>query len=378
VSRLEDARAGAVRRITDRRWRWRGYLIVALVLAVFCVWPKPYLARARIMPQDTASAAGTTALMTLIGGQAQNVASLLGGGRASNDLYLIIGRSDSVADRVVKSLKLVGPGGYADEAAAKRALLRKVDINLLLGGVMEIETKTWHADESRRITAAYVEAMSKELASFGEQIIVNKQRIIDRRFKTASDRVAQAETALDKFRRANNLAAPEQQLGTELSLRAGLQAQLQAKQVELKTLQEFSGPDNPALQAVQTQIEGLRRQIAQSAAPNTDNAGPNLAGSGNLTNRYLELYRDYRLAQAIYEIYARSSEQVAVDQLAAESASYVQVIDPAYIDVERHYNVWAVALLSLVVLLAVFTEIYGPMTGLFRLDAPRGANATET
>lgn len=356
--------------VGDPRRRRIAYLVVMLILAVFSVWPKPYLARARIMPQDTANAAGTTALMTLIAGQSQNVASLLGGGRASNDLYLIIGRSDSVLNRVIRSLKLVGPGGYASDAEAKRALTRRVDITLLLGGVMEIEAKTWDGEESKRLTHAYVEAISRELASFGEQLITNKERIVQRRFRNAGQRVSEAEAALNGFRRSNNLAAPEEQLGVELSLRANLQAQLQAKQVELETLQQFSGPENPALKSVQTEIASLRQKIAQSASPSTGSAGPNLAGSGDLTTRYLALYRDYRFAQAVYEIYARSAEQVAVDQLAAESASYVQVIDPAYLDVERQYNVWAVAALMAVLLLAVFTEIYGPFTGLFDLRRP--------
>ncbi len=356
-----------VERARDTRFRRLTYLVIALVAAVLIVFPRPYVARARIIPQDTASAAGTTALMTLIAGQAQNVATLLGGGRASNDLYLILGRSDSVTERVIERLKLVGPGQYETKAEAKRALARKVDVNLLLGGVMEIETKTWDAEESQRLTAAYVDAISKQLAAFGEQLIKNKERIIRNRSRTANERVSRTEGELNAFRRMHNLAAPEQQLGVELSLRTNLQAQLQAKRVELQTLREFSGPENPALVAVQTEIGELQRRIAQSAAPSTNSAGPNLAGSANLTTRYLALYRDYRLAVAIYEIYARSAEQVAVDQLAAESSSYVQVIDPAYVDVQRHYNVWAIAIFAALILLAAFTEIYGPGTGLFTL-----------
>ncbi|MFA7595311.1 MAG: capsule biosynthesis protein [Novosphingobium sp.] len=377
MSAIHQAREAVVTAATTARTRRRIYAGLALVLAILCLFPTPYLSRARIMPQDTNNAAGITGLMTLIGGQSQNVATLLAGGRPSNDLYLIIGRSDSVQQRVVDALKMVGPDGYSSAAEAKRALERKVDVNLLLGGVMEIQSKTWSPKESQILTAAYVEAVSKELASFGEQLIVNKRRIIDRRFSTAKDRVAETEIALNEFRQANNLAAPEAQLGNELSLRTALQAQLQAKQVELQTLQQFSGPENPTLRAVQTEIAALREKISRTAAPSTDSAGPNLAGSSQLTTRYLNLYRDYRLAQAMYEVYVRSNEQLALDQMAAETASYVQVIDPAYLDVDRQYNIWAVALLGFVLLMVVFTEVYAPMTGLFNLDAPRKPDGHE-
>lgn len=378
MSAILQTREAAVTAATTARTRRRIYAGLTLVLAILCLFPTPYLSRARIMPQDTNNAAGITGLMALISGQSQNFATLLGGGRPSNDLYLIIGRSDAVQKRVVDALKMAGPGGYASEAKAKRALERKVDINLLLGGVMEIQSKTWDPKESQKLTTAYVEAISKELAAFGEQLIVNKRRIIDRRFSTAKERVAEAEVALNDFRRANNLAAPEAQLGNELSLRTALQAQLQAKQVELQTLQQFSGPENPTLRAVQTEIAALREKISRTAAPTTDSAGPNLAGSSQLTTRYLNLYRDYRLAQAMYEVYVRSNEQLALDQMAAETASYVQIIDPAYLDVDRQYNIWAVALLGFVLLMAAFTEVYAPMTGLFNLDTLRKPDRRET
>lgn len=370
MSALIEVKNGVIRRVTNTRWRRTAYAVLLLVFAIFSIWPRPYVARARLIPQDTASAAGTTALMTLIAGQSQNIQSLLGGGKASNDLYLIIGRSDSVARRVIDKLKLVGPNGYANADEAKRKLARKVDVSLLLGGVMEIEAKSWDAAESKRLTSAYVDAVSKELAQFGDQVNRNKQRIISERFGKAVERVGRAEDALNKFRRNNNLAAPEQQLGAELALRASLQAQLQASQVELQQIEQFSGPENSKLQAVRTQIASLRDQIARSAAPATNAAGPNLAGSGDLTTRYLTLYQEYRLSQAIYEVYARSQEQVAIDELAAESASYVQIVDNAYIDPERHYNVWSVAALAAVLLLMIFTDIYGPYTGLFDLARP--------
>jgi hypothetical protein len=99
--------------------------------------------------------------------------------------------------------------------------------------------------------------------------------------------------------------------------------------------------------------------------------------------RYLSLYRDLRFQQAIYDVYQRSAEQVEVEELAAESASYIQTIDPAHIVADRQYNIWAIALFAGIVLLAFFTEWYAPVTGLFRTStktveaAPRTAQADE-
>lgn len=350
----------------NTRNRRLAYLLLAIVAAVLVFFPRPYLARAKIVPQDTsASAASTTALLGALGGGPQSIGSLLAGGRTSNDLYLIIGRSDSVAEDVIKQLGLVGPGKkYATVDAAKRALAKRVDVHLLLGGAMEIETKLQNADEAVKLTDAYANSISRQLASFGRQLVENKQRIVRQRFQDATGRVANAEAALNAFRRANNLAEPEQELSSEILQRANLEAQLRAKQVELQAMSEFRGPESSELAALRSEISGLQAQVARTATPSTGVAGPNVAGLSALSTRYLTLFRDLRFQQSIYDVYQRSSEQVEVEQLAAESASYIQTIDPAHLDPDRQYNVWAMALLASIVLLALFTEWYAPATGL--------------
>lgn len=362
-----------VDRVSDARFRRLAYLSVALIAAVLVIFPRPFVARAKIVPQDTsASAASTTALLGALGGGSQSIGSLLTGGRPSNDLYLIIGRSDSVKTDVIKSLVLVGPGKKFDtQRDAILWLGKRVDVHLLLGGVMEIETKLYDPDEAQQLTAAYSQAIGRHLARYGRQIITNKQRIVSKRFQDAVARVARAETELNTYRRHNNLAEPEQQLSNALVQRATLQAQLQAKQVEFQTLSQLRGPESTELAAIRSDMAGLQAQIARTSAPAVGPGGPNVAGLSEISLRYLSLYRNLRFQQAMYDVYQRSAEQVAVEELASESASYIQTIDPAHVDPDRQYNVWAIALLACVALLALFTEWYAPVTGLFRKSPNR-------
>jgi uncharacterized protein involved in exopolysaccharide biosynthesis len=354
--------------VQNARNRRLVYLALAVITAILIFFPRPYLARAKIVPQDTsATAASTTNLLGALGGGAQGIGSLLSGGKTTSEVYMIIGRSDTGQSDVIDALDLVGPGRpFASERKAKLWLEKKVDVHLLLGGVMEIETKLYDPDEALRITSAYAQSISKNLARFGRQLITNKKRIVSQRFEDARARVAQAEATLNAFRRRNNLADPEVQLGSALTPRAQLEAELKAKRIEYQTMQQFRGPESNELEALRSDMAGLRAQIARSASPSTDAGGPNVAGLTAIQLRYLSLYRDLQFQQSIYNVYQRSREQVEVEELAAESASYIQVIDPANIAPERQYNVWAIAAFAMVVLLALFTEWYAPVTGLFR------------
>ena len=348
-------------RLTDPGFRRRAYAVLALVLALLCLFPRPYVARAKIVPQDSSSL-GLGSMMSGFGGQMQGFAALLGGGRQPVDMYLAIGRGGEVGDAVIARLKLAQEYGSVDDA--RLALDRKVDVHSLTGGIIEIEVRSRDAREAEALAKAYVAAVSDRIVALGKDKTERKRRVVLDRFKEAADRVSAAEARLQNFRRRNNLAEPEAQLGSALSLRAGLQAQLQAKQVQLQTLQRFQGPENPQLLSVQSEVASLRAQIDRSASPSGGAAGPNVAGLSEVSGEYLDLYRDYRFAQALYEVYAKSSEEVAVETLAGDTASDVQVIEAPRLDADRKYNIPAVALLALVLLAALFTEVYAPATGI--------------
>src|SRR3546814_9030712 len=91
--------------------------------------------------------------------------------------------------------------------------------------------------------------------------------------------------------------------------------------------------------AVQSEVAALRAQVARSAQAGTGPAGPNVAGLGEVSGEYLDRYRDYRFAQALYDVYARSSEEVAVETPAGETAAHVQILEAPRLDADRKYKI---------------------------------------
>lgn len=349
----------------QRRVRWFIYAATSILLALACIIPRPYTARAKIVPGDSGASSMVSVMGALGGGQAQNLASLFGD-RGVTEVALQIARSEIVADDVISRLKLVGPNArFATAQEAQRALAKKVDIHTLLGGIIEVETKDSDAGFSLAVTQKYVSAISERLGTYGRDQVSRKRRIVEDRLSAAQARLAQAQAALDLFKRQNNLADPQAQLGTKLTLRTSLEAQLQARLVELSTLQEISGPENPKLQVAQQQVTTLRQQLAKTATPTISAVGPSVGEMTGISLKYASLFRDYMFAQAIYDVYSRSAEEVAVQEIVLQDRSQVAVVDPPHIDSARFFNNWAVAMLALVIVLALFTEVYAPLTGLW-------------
>jgi len=296
----------------------------------------------------------------------QDLATMFGGGRRAIDFYLAIGQSADVRNEVITSLKLVGSSALYPNLADTQVRLEKlVAVQSLPGGVVVVEARSHNRAEALALTDGYMTAISRRLRSLNDDQLVTKRSLLDERMGEAQARLNDAESRLAGFRRANRISAiPEAELGASLSLRTALEAQLQARQVELQAIEQFLGPENPRLIAVQQEIGELRRRLAQSVGSAQGAAGPGAVGLTELSNDYLNLLRDYAFAQSVYQVYTRLSEEVAVDELSGRTASTVQVIEKPHVDPTRHFNVPAVAGLALLALLALFTEFYAPATGI--------------
>ena len=104
--------ARAVGVVRNQRSRRMAYAVLTLLLAILCLIPRPYVARAKMVPQDSNSV-GLGSMMNALGGQLQGFAALLGGAKQPVDMYLAISRGTEVTDDVIRRLRLVGPQGYS-------------------------------------------------------------------------------------------------------------------------------------------------------------------------------------------------------------------------------------------------------------------------
>lgn len=358
----------------DRRLRLIAYLLIGAVLAALCVFPQPFMARAKIVPGDNAAS-----MFSLSGGGAplQNLASLFGD-RSATEVTLQLAKSDAVGRDVVARLKLAGPGRpYADQQTALVALSKRVDVHSLLGGIIEFEARAYDKDWALAVTRAYVDAMSARMGSYVQNQVSRKRRIVEDRLGSSQERLVQAQAEFDAFRKANRIADPAAQLGEQLTVRAGLEGQLQAKQVELATLRATAGPDNPRLSVVAGQVASLQSQIARAATASAGQPSPSVGAISATALTYARLYRSYVFAQGVFDVYSRAAEEIAVQEIIAQDRAQISLIDIPHIDPDRYFNTAAVALLALLVVLALFVEIYAPATGLFDLGAGPRAARTE-
>ena len=350
-------KAGAVRTAQSPTRRRALYAAVAVVAVLLCLFPRPHLARVKLLPQGSNSGAGAL-ISALGGGGVQNFAAVLG---AQKTNYLVIGRSHDVQQDVVQRLDLVDLWNSPDQAAAERKLGKKVDIELLTGGVLEVTARDTDPVFAQRLVEGFSAAIQTRLAGLGQEQVRTKREIVTARLEEANTALEVAERDLNAFRMQNNLPSPEAELGAAVNTRLTLDAQIRGKEVEIETARRFQTDNSMRVRTLVSELAALRRQRAEADQASN---GENALALSSQTAEYVRLYREQKFAETIMLVYRRFFEEVSVEALSAETT--VQVIERPHIDPDRQFNLSGIALLLLVLLAAAFTEIYAPMTGLAR------------
>jgi tyrosine-protein kinase Etk/Wzc len=338
-------------------WKRRGALAAAtLVFAVLSVWPRHYVARTEMLPND----AGNTLSSVLgsAGGTAGGVlafGNLIGNHASPIESDLTISRSQVVVADVVRRLHAEGLlSGDLERAKAK--LHHKATMEAMRGGILRVEVTDHDPVLAKAAVTDYVSSITERVAAITRVQAARKRQVTVSRLNAATTELAQAQEALDRFRAAHKLAAPEVQLGAAVSLVTGLQARLDADEAQLQALQRFATPSNFQVQALQSEVAALRDQIAGAQANANSGEGPSVGGMTPVITEYANLFRNERFAEAEYEIYKRYLGTVSVEDLAADIN--MDIVEPPYVDPDRQFNTPAVGALVLVILLGLLAEFY--------------------
>ncbi len=346
--------------VMESRWlrnatrRRLGLGVLAVILAILCVFPEHYAAEAQLMPQDNGGGLSGV-LAEQASGAILNLGALAGN-KPSIEADLTIARSHAVLAKTVARLNLLRRLGYRSERKAEVKLKNKVGIIAIRGSILQVTTRDSNPKFARDLAGAVAESIQDRVADISLEQARTKRVVATNRLSEATVRLANAQAALNQFRLANKLPAPEQQLGAGVGILAGLQSQLQAAEVELRSQELVSTPDNIQVKVLQSRIASLRQQVAQAQDTGQANGGPGLAGIAVVNTQYYNLYRDEKTAEILYQVYNRYLEELTIDEMSANEAMYV--VQPAYVVPSRQFNVWAVGLLLIVLMAAVAAEYY--------------------
>lgn len=352
---------GIVGSIAHHRWMAHNALrrtvlvLAAGALAGLAVWPVPYRAAVTLTPVDpstlgvnpSSNSGGLGALSMLGSGGAMSTQTLI-------ESSLQVAHSVYVRQLVSRQLNL--PARLdKDDLATLRWLEREVDARSLRGGIIEIDTKQHDPALALELAKAYADAIRQQMGIVNRNQNTIRQQALEKVLAQAGDRLGKAQEAYDAYRLKTGSGDPLTNALQVTSRAPALDDMIAAKQAEIEGLRRFATDNNFNVIKARTELQALQQRAANARSV-TSQANGSVGGVVAQSREGLALRRELELSQMMYDATKRNLQGTLAESLVA--TVNIRVLEQPYLDPDRQYNVWALALLALVLGGGLAVEFY--------------------
>ncbi len=329
-----------------RHRRLVGLLTATLILlasATAILLPDLYKASVVIMPPQSNS---TSAAMLAQLGNLGALASM-GGGlsiKNPNDMQVALMKSRTVEDAMVERFHLQAEyhKRYVSSACKRWERMTAVD-NGLKDGLIRLSVTDRDPRRAAELANGWVEEYRKLAASLAMTEAAQRRLFFEREVNKEHEALTRAEDNLKDTEQRTGVLELDGQSRALIASAAMLRAQVAAKQVEIRAMQEFATSENPDMARAEQELTGMESQLAAMDVNSDHVTGDLIAPKGKVTQAgldYARALREVKFHEAMYELLTRQYEVARVDE--ARQGSTVQVVDPAIVPdrPSSRYRLW--------------------------------------
>jgi uncharacterized protein involved in exopolysaccharide biosynthesis len=352
-----------------------------LFLALGLIRPNKYESTVQLMPPDTSSLSGSSAMMgaalsalggkemgggsaSAAGGFAGTVGDLLGV-QKPGALFIGILRSRTISDRIIDRFDLRKVYSTRTYLRAEKKLLSRVTFEEeKKSGLLSITVIDHDKARATAMASAYIDELNKLLSEVNNSAASKERQFLGERLVTVNGELVSTEKELSQFSSKNATLDPSDQGKAMLDAAATLQGQLIAAKSELSGLEQIYTSENVRVRSLKAHIAELQQQVdsfsgkdyAGSTKLDSNALFPSLRQLPVLGQQYLDLYRRAKVDEVIFQLLTESYEMAKVQE--AKDTPSVKVLDAPKL-AERPSNWGALVLAPIgLVLGCVFCSVW--------------------
>jgi len=278
-----------------------------------------------------------------MGGSLGSLAGDMLGLKTSGALFIEMLQSRTVQDRMISRFDLRKV--YWDrywETARKDLTKRTTVTEDKKSGVLEITVSDRSRERAQQMAQTYVDELDHLSAQVSTSSARRERIFLEQRLADVRQELEKDSIDLSQYESSNTLLDLPSQAKAMVESAAMLQGQLIAAQSELQGLEQIYTPDNVRVRTLQARVTELRSQLAKiggaktvagrsAGAPEGEQAAgdlyPSLRQLPILGVRWLDLYRQAKIEETVYELLTKQYEMAKVQE--AKEIPTVKVLDPA-------------------------------------------------
>ena len=304
--------------------------VAALLVAVLVIliWPKTYTASTTILvPQPESSFAAASMLSQLM--PASSIARDLGMKTPGETMVTLL-KSRTVADDIINTYDLRAVYHKELMSEARKTLAHNLEVTSDKDGVIILDVTDRDPQRSAHMAQSYVSELYKLNQSLAISSASQRRKFYEAEVVSAKDALATAESLFQQTQSKTGLIQIDAQGRALIDSIANVRAAIATKNVELRALQTAATDQNPRVQVLQRELDGLRTEFAKLTQSSDTSPGAVLPAARNLPelgSEYVRALREMKYREAVYEMLLKQYEAARLDE--ARSPSLIQVIDPA-------------------------------------------------
>ncbi len=320
-------------------------VVVAVITAIVVLLiPQTFTATARMLPPQKENSA--SALLGQLGG----LASLAGGGGGAAsmlglknpaDLYIGLLESETIGDAIIHRYDLIRVYKRKRLSDARKKLKSKTQIIADKSSLINISVSDHDPKRAAGIANAYIAELHDLMSHLAVTEAGQRRLFFQQQLELEKNKLADAEVALETTEIKTGIIQPQGQASAVIATIMQIRDQISLREVELGALRTSATDQNPEVVTLQSQIQGLRSQLADFEKGHPGSA----AIAGNVLTptsqvpaaslEYIRRMRDVRYHETLFELMAKQYEMARVDE--AKQGQAIQVVDPALVPDKRSW-----------------------------------------
>lgn len=296
-----------------------------LGLAIALLIPPTFTARTTLLPPQQSQSASSAVAASL--GALAATAGLAGAFKAPEELYVGLLKSDSVANDLVQRFNLKDRYDAKLAQDARRALADRVRFTPdRKSSLITVEVDDKDPAFAAQLANAYVEELRKLMTRIAVTDAQQRRLYFEQQIEKSKADLARAEMAVKQAQEKSGLISLDAQTQTSIATAAQLRAQIVAREVQVRSLQPYAGPENPELRRLLSELAGLRSQLAKiENGPGEAAVANGPDGAQALAN--VRVFRELKYQEAIYSAMLQQLQLAKADE--ARDAPLIQQVDAA-------------------------------------------------
>ncbi len=209
------------------------------------------------------------------------------------------------------------------------------------------------------IANAAVEELQRLIQNLAITVAAQQRLFLEEQLKEIQLSLIQAEEDLKRYQEETGTLSAPAQASSLMSAIANLQAKIRSREIRLTALRSFTTTQNPEIQRLQAELEGLRSQLKKletQAEKSKENLNAiSLKEFPQASIEYLRKLRDVSFYETLNRMILNQYEQAKMAE--TQEAMVVQVVDPA-VPPELKYKPKRRLMVAIAGVLGLFLSIF--------------------